>query len=367
MQQILLKKYLVSKIVLMESDIRKIIEDGVLAPSGENCQPWKFSLLGNVLSVFNVPEADYSLYNSHQKGSYLAHGALLENMSISSVVHGYVLDIALFPDKENEIHVATITFSKGEVKHHPLYGSLIKRCTNRKEFTGVKLTEEEKEELKISVTESDSCIIVDDDQKLQIIGKALAVHERVLFENKSMHDFFYDHIAWDKKDENKAGGFYIETLEFLPHQVGVVKLFRSWIILSLLNTVLGVSKMISKDNGEKYARSGTFAALTMCGTTNKDFVLFGMQVERFWLTATKMGIAVHPCNGTLYLKVHTQNSTIDAFSKKHMAIIDEAHGDLLNAFNYKHRSIGFIFRMGKADEPTARSKRLPPVIEVVTN
>ena len=182
-----------------------------------------------------------------------------------------------------------------------------------------------------------------------------------------MHDFFYNHIIWDKNNENKAGGFYIETLEFLPHQLGAVKLFKHWTFLSLCNTVLGISKMISKDNGEKYARSGTFAALTMRGTTNKDFVLFGMQVERFWLTATNMGVAVHPCNGTLYLKVHTHDSGVGAFSKKHMAAIDEAYEDLLNAFEHKGRLIGCIFRLGKADEPTARASRLPPVIEIVTN
>ncbi|MCF7898425.1 MAG: nitroreductase, partial [Candidatus Pacebacteria bacterium] len=80
---------------MMINDIEKIINDGVLAPSGENCQPWKFELNGNRLSIFNIPEADMSLYNLKQRGSYIAHGALIENIIISSGAYGYTTPVSL--------------------------------------------------------------------------------------------------------------------------------------------------------------------------------------------------------------------------------------------------------------------------------
>ena len=61
--------------------IRQILESGIQAPSGENSQPWRFKRErnGDVERVwlFNRPEADQSLYNYEQSGSYVAHGALL--------------------------------------------------------------------------------------------------------------------------------------------------------------------------------------------------------------------------------------------------------------------------------------------------
>ena len=44
----------------MIEDIKKIIEAAVQAPSGENCQPWRFEILNNNIKLFNVPERDQS-------------------------------------------------------------------------------------------------------------------------------------------------------------------------------------------------------------------------------------------------------------------------------------------------------------------
>ena len=351
----------------MLDDIKKIIEDGIQAPSGENCQPWRFVIRGNTLSVFNIPEADLSIYNSKQHGSYIAHGALIENIRLSAGTRGYSIEISLFPDESDESHVGNIVFSKTVAHEDLLYSSIHNRTTNRKQFTGEKLSAHEKQALTLAVMSNPhhDLVVVDNNAHLPALGHALAAHERILFEHKSMHSFFYDHILWDKKDEHKAGGFYIETLEFLPHQLGAVKLFKSWFMLSLLNKILGVSKMISKDNGKKYAESGSLVAITMSGTTKSDYVYLGMQMERFWLTATKLGLAVHPCNGTLYLKIHTHHHGQEAFSDEHITIINDAHKVLIDSFKVKQGRIGLIFRIGRAEKPSARARRLPPVIQVL--
>jgi nitroreductase len=343
-----------------------ILEDGVKAPSGENCQPWKFRVKENKVSVFNVPEADMSLYNTKQRGSYMAHGALLENISLSARHHGYVASIALFPNPHDETHVADIVFEQGDGVTSLLYDVIHTRCTNRKDFKKETLSDNEKSEL-VKAVESlsyNTFTIIDNEAHMQALGKALAVHEKVLFENKKMHDFFYDHILWDKADEEKAGGFYIDTLEFLPHQLKAVKLFKNWFLLTCFNALLKVSMMISKENGEKYAFGGAFGVIMMKkGGTSLEYVHMGMTMQRLWLTATKLGIAMHPCNGTLYLMSTIEEYGDKEFAHKHNNIIREAYNVILNTVAPGEKRIGFIFRMGKADSPTAVAKRLPPVIE----
>jgi hypothetical protein len=67
---------------------REIIADGVKAPSGENSQPWRFIVEGNVLYTCNIDERDKTPYNFSQHGSYIAHGALIENIAISASHYG---------------------------------------------------------------------------------------------------------------------------------------------------------------------------------------------------------------------------------------------------------------------------------------
>ena len=349
--------------------VTKIVEDGVRAPSGENCQPWRFTWNGSRLSIFNVPEADTSLYNTLQRGSYMAHGALLENISLSAKRYGYEARSTLFPFGENEArHVADVIFTPSSSEISPRYSAIVRRCTNRKDYSEEKLSSEDIRALKDSVKGfADDCIVIDDKSKMSSFGYALAVHEKVLFENKSMHDFFYDHIIWNKKDEEKAGGFFIDTLEFLPHQLKAVKLLKHWGLLKIVNLLFRVSTMISKDNGRKYAQGGGFFILTMKGDTLSDYIRLGIAMEKFWLEATVRSLAVHPCNGTLYLMRYMENGGEQALSRRHAGMIRRAYKTITDLVREeKSSTVGFVFRVGKADEPTAVAKRLPPIIEVIS-
>ena len=64
---------------MLESVIQRILEAGIQAPSGENCQPWRFRSRNDFIDLFNLPERDTSLYSWGQRASYFAHGTLLEN------------------------------------------------------------------------------------------------------------------------------------------------------------------------------------------------------------------------------------------------------------------------------------------------
>lgn len=348
----------------MHDDLIAIITDGVKAPSGENCQPWKFKVNGSTVSIFNIPEADQSLYNTLQQGSYIAHGALIETIVISAKVHGYSTTVSIFPDEMDETHVADIVFEKSTPQTHPLYDSIPKRCTNRKEYSGEKLTAQQKKEL-YEVTEGDSArlMLLDDDSLLHKLGHALALNERILFENKKIHDFFYNHILWNKEDEAKAGGFYIDTLEFLPHQLGPVRLFKHWNVLAFLNTFLPISRKISEENALKYAKSGTFGALCITSTTKEEYVAVGRSIQKVWLAATRAGLAFHPCNGTIYFMDCIKNGGENPFSRTHNERIQAAYKELQDGFGSQSDHLAFVFRIGKADPPTSRSMRHAPQIE----
>lgn len=348
----------------MQKDIERIIKDGTFAPSGENCQPWKFVVKGGRIDIHNLPNADVSLYNSKQKGSYIAHGALIENIALSAAEHGYEAEIAVFPDAAKPDLVSTIILKKAAPQKDPLYRFIEKRCTNRKDFSGKKFSQEQKDVLAVAASETGfgELRLIDDEASLAKLAPALAVNDRLIFENKLLHDFFYGHILWSDAEQDKAGGFYIKTLEFLPHQLKGVQMMKKWPVLKILNKLVGVSKMIAKENAAKYAASGTLGAIVMKGDAPKDFVNAGRAVERVWLATASLGAAAHPCTGVVFFNEQIKDGGAANFSSAQQTMINEAYKQIASVFGAEGAIVPMLWRFGFAEAPTARSMRMPPAI-----
>ena len=138
----------------MNDAILKILECRIQAPSGENSQPWRFVAKSeNEVELWNVPGRDLSLYNVGQEGSYVAHGALIENVAIAAPKFGYRVHTELFPEKQNEKFVARLIFEKGDTHPDALSDAIYARATNRKPYVAEPLTNEQKNAFLASVQE----------------------------------------------------------------------------------------------------------------------------------------------------------------------------------------------------------------------
>lgn len=351
----------------MEDDLKKIItEYAVLAPSGENCQPWRFVISGNKIDVFNIPERDQSVYNYNQKGSYVAHGALIENIVIASTAFNYGVSVHLFPEKYSVDLIASIFFEKKNTGKDDLFDYIKTRHTNRRVYKTKKLTLEQKKQLdSLSNLGFGSVVVLDNDSELGVLSGALAVNEKVIFENKKLHDFFYNHVLWKKEDEVRSGGFYYKTLEFLPHQLKAVKILKFWPALIILNKLFGVAEKIAKENAEKYAKSAAMVGILSSSNDKQGYVNAGRLAERVWLTATKMGLSVHPCTGVLYFMENILNGNEAIFSREHRNVIEVAYSKIKSLFLLGERKMPMLVRVGFAEgEATARSLRISPKIEI---
>ena len=106
-----------------KNDLERIVRYGVKAPSGDNCQPWRFVLRGGELCVLFDPARDTSLYNVRDTASLIACGALIENMSLAAPSIGYRLKVDLF-SKGIDNAVATIRFENAKRQTTPSSHSL---------------------------------------------------------------------------------------------------------------------------------------------------------------------------------------------------------------------------------------------------
>jgi len=351
----------------MQENIKKILEVAILAPSGENCQPWRFEVKENKIDIFNIPERDTSLYNFHQYGSYVAHGALIENILIASSAFGYITRIELFPNSKNINHTATILLEKVDPEEKELYSYIKKRVTNRKPFSKTKLTNEQKQGLENVVSQVSKGVelkLVDNPDQIKKLAKALTVSDRILFENKELHDFLFSHISWTKEEsEQRKSGFYIKELELAPPQEKAFKLFTNWNILNFFNKI-GFSKIAAKGNIKLYSSCAAIGIITAFSNEPRDFVIGGRAMQKVWLQAAKINLSIQPLTGIIFFMQRIFAGQAEQnFSKKHIELIKEAYKTISDVFDLKNRTAAMIFRIGIDGKPSAHSlRKLPKII-----
>lgn len=349
----------------MKEDIQKIITCGIKAPSGENYQPWRFEVKGDTILLINLPERDTSLYGWGQRASYLSHGALLENMLISSSSLGYKMQIKIFPDQSNPNLVANIRLEKTQPRQEPLLKAIDQRITNRKPYKKMPLSAEDKRGL-LNVNqniEGAKIVLTEEPEKIRELAKAASKNEKILFENRSLHDFFFNHINWTKEeDKEKSIGFYIKTLELPPPARLGFKLFKHWPILNLLNKI-GLANMVAAINSTIYSSASALGVVVIKNTTPQDYILAGKIMERTWLTATNLGLDLQPMTGILFLKLRILAGDTASFSPQHTELIKSVYEKIKDNFKIRDGHIAMLFRLGSGDKPSARSSRLPPDIK----
>ena len=126
----------------IRTDIEKIIQKGVLAPSGDNLQPWRFEVVKNTIRIFGVisnnPE---EIIAKSRQNLLTSHGALIENMVIYAHYLGYSTKVSLFPSSGDKLHMASMTLRPDtEISKDSLAPFIEARVTNRNKFIRRPLT-----------------------------------------------------------------------------------------------------------------------------------------------------------------------------------------------------------------------------------
>ncbi len=350
--------------MISRATIQRILDTAVYAPSGDNAQPWRFVCSQNTISIYNIPDRDATLYNFRQRGSYVGHGALIENIVITAGHEGLDSSVAYFPGPA--LCVAKIELTPGTVQNQSLYEAIRLRSCNRKPYDMQPLGPRDLALIQDSVGHSSvSLALVEDRQEILRLAEAVATNELVLMQHRGLHDFLFGMIRWSRSQEERQPGLYIKTMEFpAPVQILMKYVISHWSLLTFLN-IIGLSKAIAKQSGAVYNASSVIGALIIESDADQAYIEAGRALQRVWLTATSSGLAMQPITAIPYLRDRIQAGESEMFSEEHRTLIRNAYAVFVRAFSVRRdeQHIAMIFRLGRAAAPTAMSHKLPPVIE----
>jgi len=319
--------------------VQKIVKAAVMAPSGDNVQPWDIQVSKDFTQIrlYNLPEKDNSYYNYQQSASYIAHGAVIENIMIAGKHLGCHVNYQLFPDTDNDSYIAKITFSLADAQPDSYYTAIFERCTNRFQYKREEVGDEVLNALFSSVKNIDTAQVslVTDKGKVKQLAGELKVNDQIVFERKDIHQFLFDKIRWNQKQIEKTrdgmpvgvlGLSFIEKLSF--------PLMRFWWYVKAAN-VLGLSRIIALKCWWGCANASILGMVTIQGNDKVAFVEGGRAAQRLWLEATKQGFALQPIIGLPLLINRLKQGSLDGFSIKHALFVKRASERLPGLFDVK--------------------------------
>lgn len=348
----------------MDSVLRTMLEAGLQAPSGENAQPWRFSVSDGTILLFNHEESDQSLYNFNGYGSLVCEGACIENMVIAGEALGRSVSVKLFPDSSNKNLIAELKIiaNASDTKAAQILAPHIStRTTNRKQYAKTPLDPDTAQALEDAARRFAPNQVqfkrITSRKDIASLGPFASTNEKIMLGNQELHHFFFSHLTWtEEEDKKKKVGFFIKTLELPPPIQGLFRLFAKWSVMKVLKS-FGFTSLVGKGNAQTYIASSEMGLLTISSISREQFVNVGRAFQRIWLTAESRGLSIQPLTGTIFMNFFAENIPEGHFStseritlKKQMSVIRKfvESGDGIPVV---------LYRVGKAPKPSARARR----------
>lgn len=349
----------------METNITTIIFESVNAPSGDNCQPWAFKIKGDSVCIYKKDEGNNNYLDFKSRGTLIAHGALIENIAIVAAKYKYLADIKLFPDEKDENFVSKISFIKDDsvLSDDGLYTAIQKRSTNRKIYKNQPLKDEHRKSVLESVgnTKVLTHLIETEEQKRSLFT-ATTQMEKIALQNQSLHALFFGSIVWTKKEEqSKKKGLFLKTMELPPPIEFFFKFLRYWPVAKALSAI-NFSEKVSQGNADGYQSSSGALMFSIKDLKPESFIETGRVMERVWLQATSLGVAVQPLAGVLYVYQRlAEEKNIDGIlTKDESFLIEQTYSRMISLIGSDQGFITMILRVGYAESPKASSSKKSP-------
>jgi len=267
-----------------------LLRYAILAPSGHNSQPWKFSVGKDEIQILADETRWLKVGDPDQVNLHIAIGCALENLLIAAEHFGYDHQVTYFPEPNQEELVATVKFtprepapsgSKGQssFREPALFSAIPNRHTNRKAYEERPIPKNDLRRIQNCCVEEGIRlhVISDLDTKRNVNELLIRGHATMIADP----DFRRENAYWLGQ-----GLFNIPRLltRLVQWVVPYLKLHRSVFVVMDTRLVMSAPALVVLSAGVNDRVSQ---------------VRVGQVFERVCLTATMLGLCVHPLSGAV--------------------------------------------------------------------
>jgi molybdopterin/thiamine biosynthesis adenylyltransferase len=263
-----------------------------LAPSGGNMQPWRFEGSDDRLDIFLVPERT-AMMDVSFRGSYVAIGAALFNARCRAAADGLLGQAELFPLGDRG-PVASLGLHEGsDDRLAELACHIEARCSNRRAGDASPIASADGDTLAgAAAAEGGRLHLVTDRARIEACAELLGSSDQLRFLTPDLYREMMHELRWPGHDSLEFG-LDVRTLELDPADLATFAILRRpEVIEQLASWELGHALGDATRNG--VASASALAVVTVPDSTPAAYVSGGQAVERVWLAATGLGLAIQP-------------------------------------------------------------------------
>ncbi len=346
-----------------EDTLEKILDLARWAPSGDNTQPWRFERAGELrVVVHGFDTRDHCVYDLTGHPSQISLGALLETMRIAATAHG----LRTVCERRRELPDTQPTFDVGFVADagvapDALLEAIPRRSVQRRAMSTRALTGQEKRELEAAAGEGFAVQWIEGRSRKLEAAKLMFDNARLRLSMPEAYEVHRAIIEWNARfSEDRVPDAALGVDRMTTRVMRFV--MHSWDRTAFFNRYLAgtLAPRIAMDFIPGLACGAHYALRSVAlPRTVDDYVEAGRAVQRFWLTATRLGLVQQPEMTPLifagYIRDGIGFTRLKALEEDARRLVPRLE-HLLGA-DWSHAV--WLGRIGQGPLPTARSTRLP--------
>ncbi|MDD5388048.1 MAG: nitroreductase family protein [Gallionellaceae bacterium] len=278
--------------------IEQILELARWAPSGDNTQPWRFEIINDAhLVVHGFDTRDHCVYDLDGHASQLALGCLLETIELAASAHGLRVEIL----RRDALPETTPTFdvrlqADPSLTPAPLLPFITKRSVQRRPMQTRPLSQAEKRALEQAVAGQYSVIWKESRRDKWQSARLMFANAEIRLTMPEAYLVHRSIIEWnaqysESRVPDQAVGLDTPTLKLMRWAM------QSWNRVDILNRYFmgTLAPRLQLDLIPGLACAAHFAIVAkQPPSTPDDYIAGGRAVQRFWLTATQLGLQLQP-------------------------------------------------------------------------
>lgn len=346
------------------TEIRELVRYAIMAPSNGNEQPWRFQYEGGALRVFHDDARTGGPRDEvGRHWALVAIGAALCNLQIAASAKGKAADIDLFPVKADPRLIAEVRLKPlpGGTSADPLFEEIPRRATNRQLGTRTHLSPVHAQALTAAARDRGAKLQLCTDRALLAeLGQLLGEAERLRLLAPAMHGSVMRQIRWSEAEAQETlDGVRVEALAVTPMDFAAFQLLRSADVAKVLRDTRG-GRLLTLSAVQALASSAAVGLLTIGGQQPGGLVAGGQAMQQLWLTASALGVAVHPVNTLIDMFARVERFNGQGLDKQDIQHLLDMRERFTRAFTVSFADAEILlFRLSYADASPMRTLRRP--------
>ena len=340
---------------------REILELARWAPSGDNTQPWRFEIAADdhvVVHAFDTRRD--CVYDLDGQASQVSVGALLETMRIAASVHGLATDVSRRSGEPDERPVFDVRFAGRDVAVDPLHAAIVERRVQRRPLSTRRIGAAARAALERAMGERYVVRWFEPLRARARWARLAAQNAHIRLTIPEAYAVHRNVIAWgarfsDDRLPDHALGASAMTLRSMRWAMA------DWARVQRLNRWFGgtLAPRLELDLLPGL-RCGAHVAIVAerppAGID--DHVATGAAVQRFWLTASRLGLQFQPQYTPLVFAAYARRRIAFTADRRALARAERIRRALEDLLGDAAASTVFLGRIGHGRPATSRSLRL---------